>query len=136
MLSQKMQDALNAQINAEFWSAYLYLSMSAFANAQGYPGMAHWFEVQYQEELDHVKIFFDYILQRDGRVMLDPIQGVPTEWANPLDLFQNTLKHEQTVTSSTLPRSRTTTSLPRACSNGSSTSRSRKRKMPRTSSTV
>ena len=98
MLSQKMQDALNAQINAEFWSAYLYLSMSAYANAQGYPGMAHWFEVQYQEELDHVKIFFDYILQRDGRVMLDPIQGVPTEWANPLDLFQNTLKHEQTVT--------------------------------------
>lgn len=98
MLSQKMQDALNAQINAEFWSAYLYLSMSAFAHAQGYPGMAHWFEVQYQEELDHVKIFFDYILQRDGRVMLDPIQGVPTEWANPLDLFQNTLKHEQTVT--------------------------------------
>ena len=73
MLSQKMQDALNAQINAEFWSAYLYLSMSAYANAQGYPGMAHWFEVQYQEELDHVKIFFDYILQRDGRVMLDPI---------------------------------------------------------------
>lgn len=77
---------------------HLYLSMSAYANAQGYPGMAHWFEVQYQEELDHVKIFFDYILQRDGRVMLDPIQGVPTEWANPLDLFQNTLKHEQTVT--------------------------------------
>ena len=98
MLSQKMQDALNAQINAEFWSAYLYLSMSAFAHAQGYPGMAHWFEVQYQEELDHVKIFFDYILQRDGRVMLDPIQGVPTEWANPLEIFQNTLKHEQTVT--------------------------------------
>ena len=124
MLSQKMQDALNAQINAEFWSAYLYLSMSAFAHAQGYPGMAHWFEVQYQEELDHVKIFFDYILQRDGRVMLDPIQGVPTEWANPLEIFQSTLKHEQTVT------------LHRVCLNGSLMSRLRKRKMPRTSLTA
>ena len=98
MLSKKVQDALNAQINAEFWSAYLYLSMSAYANAKGYQGMANWFEVQYQEELDHVKIFFDYILQRDGKVLLQPIEGVPTEWSTPLNLFEETLKHEQKVT--------------------------------------
>ena len=98
MLNKKVQDALNAQINAEFWSAYLYLSMSAYANAKGYKGMANWFEVQYQEELDHVKIFFDYILQRDGKVLLQPIEGVPTEWTTPLSLFEETLKHEQKVT--------------------------------------
>jgi len=99
MLSEKMQDAINAQINAEYWSAYLYLSMAAYANASGYPGFANWFEVQHQEELDHVKIFFDYVLQRDGRVMLKPIDAVPTEWKSPLDMFENTLKHEQKVTS-------------------------------------
>lgn len=99
MLTAKMQDAINAQINAEYWSAYLYLSMAAFANSNGYPGFANWFEIQYQEELDHVKIFFDYVLQRDGRVILKPIDAVPTEWKSPLDLFENTLKHEQKVTS-------------------------------------
>lgn len=99
MLSKKIEDALNAQINAEFWSAYLYLSMAAFAHANSNPGMAHWFEVQYQEELDHVKIFFNYIVQRDGRVQLSPIESVPNEWKSPLDLFESTLKHEQHVTS-------------------------------------
>ena len=54
--------------------------------------------MQYQEELDHVKIFFDYILQRDGKVLLQPIEGVPTEWTTPLSLFEETLKHEQKVT--------------------------------------
>ena len=98
MLNKKVQDAINAQINAEFWSAYLYLSMSAYANAQGYKGMANWFEIQYQEELDHVKIFFDYILQRNGKVELQPIKKVPTEWTSPLNLFEETLKHEQVVT--------------------------------------
>ena len=99
MLNKKVQDAINAQINAEFWSAYLYLSMSAFANTKGYPGIANWFEIQYQEELDHVKIFFDYVLQRDGEVQLQPIDGVPTKWGSPLNMFEETLKHEQKVTS-------------------------------------
>lgn len=91
MLNKKVQDAINAQINAEFWSAYLYLSMSAFANTKGYPGIANWFEIQYQEELDHVKIFFDYVLQRDGEVQLQPIDGVPTKWGSPLNMFEDTL---------------------------------------------
>ena len=99
MLNKKVEDAINAQINAEMWSAYLYLSMSAWANANNMPGMGHWFDVQYQEETDHMKIFFNYVIQRDGRVTLKPIEAVPTEWKSPLDIFEATLAHEQKVTS-------------------------------------
>jgi ferritin len=99
MLSKTIQDAINAQINAETWSAFLYLSMASYAAANGYPGFANWFEVQYQEELDHAKIFFDYVVQRDGRVLLQPVEAVPSEWKSPLDAFESTLKHEQKVTS-------------------------------------
>ena len=99
MLKKKVEDALNAQINAEIWSAYLYLSMSAYAYANNLSGFGHWFDVQYQEEMDHVKIFFNYIVQRDGRVNLTAIDAVPTEWKSPLDVFEATLAHEQKVTS-------------------------------------
>lgn len=58
MLNKKVEDAINAQINAEMWSAYLYLSMSAWASANNMPGVGHWFDIQYQEETDHMKIFF------------------------------------------------------------------------------
>ena len=94
MLSNKMEEALNAQINAEFWSAYLYLSMSAWCAREGKPGMAHWFEVQFQEEQDHARILFNYVLQRGGRVELKPIAEVPTQWQSELDVFEATLKHE------------------------------------------
>lgn len=99
MLSKKIEDALNEQINAEFWSAYLYLSMSAWCAREGKPGMAHWFEVQFQEEQDHARILFNYVLQRGGRVQLKPIAEVPTEWKSALDVFESTLAHEQKVTS-------------------------------------
>lgn len=99
MLSNKIEEALNAQINAEFWSAYLYLSMSAWCAREGKPGMAHWFEVQFQEEQDHACILFNYVLQRGGRVELKPIAEVPTQWQSELDVFEATLKHEQHVTS-------------------------------------
>ncbi len=99
MLKKKVEDALNAQINAEMWSAYLYLSMSAYCYANNMPGFGHWFDIQYQEETDHAKIFFNYVVQRDGRVELKPIDAVPTEWKSPLDVFESTLSHEQKVTS-------------------------------------
>lgn len=99
MLNKKIEQALNEQINAEFWSAYLYLSMSAWCAAQGKPGMANWFEVQFNEEQDHARILFNYVIQRGGRVELKPIAEVPTEWQSELDVFQSTLKHEQHVTS-------------------------------------
>lgn len=98
MLSEKLHKALNAQINAELWSAYLYLSMSMDAEAKGLKGVANWFYVQFQEEQDHARIIMNYILSRDGKVTLLPIEEVRTEWASPLEMFQDTLKHEQEVT--------------------------------------
>ena len=98
MLNKKIEEALNEQINAEMWSAYLYLSMAAYCHSVGQPGMANWFEVQFQEEQDHAKILFNYVNSRDGRVTLKPIDAVPTEWDGILDVFKSTLKHEQKVT--------------------------------------
>ena len=98
MLNKKVEEALNAQINAEMWSAYLYLSMSAWCAAEGKPVMANWYEVQFREEQDHARILFNYVLQRGGRVNLRPIDAVPTEWKSALDVFESTLAHEQKVT--------------------------------------
>ena len=98
MLSKKLEAALNAQINAEFWSAYLYLSMSANFAAKGNPGFANWFEIQFKEEQDHALIFSKYILSRGGNVTLAPIAKVETQWDSPLAAFEDTLKHEQEVT--------------------------------------
>ena len=99
MLSKKMEDALNAQINAEFWSAYLYLSMSSNFAALGNPGFANWFSVQFKEEQDHAMILIKYILSRGGKVTLAPIDKVQTEWSSPLAAFEDTLAHEKKVTS-------------------------------------
>lgn len=97
-MNAKIQDAINEQINAELWSAYLYLSMGMqFANS-GMPGVANWFRIQYQEEQAHAEIFMNYLNQRGGRVILKAIDAVPTEWATPLDAFKATLEHEQKVT--------------------------------------
>lgn len=97
-MNAKIQDAINEQINAELWSAYLYLSMGMqFANS-GMSGVANWFRIQYQEEQAHAEIFMNYLNQRGGRVILKAIDAVPTEWATPLDAFMATLEHEQKVT--------------------------------------
>ena len=98
MLSQKMQDALNDQINAEYYSSYLYLSMSAWCEQADLKGFAHWFRIQSQEELLHVAKFFDYVFDRKGRVVVTSIQAPPADWKSPVDVFQAALAHEQHVT--------------------------------------
>lgn len=98
MLSQQLHDALNAQINAEMWSAYLYLSMSVDAEAKGLKGVANWFYVQFREEQDHARILMNFILSRDAEVHLQPIAEVRTSWSSPLEMFRDTLEHEQKVT--------------------------------------
>ena len=98
MLSQKLHDALNAQVNAELWSAYLYLSMALDAESKGYKGIANWFHVQFQEEQAHARIFMNYMLSRDAKVELLPIEAVPTTWETPLAMFEQTLEHEKKVT--------------------------------------
>lgn len=99
MLSKKLHEAINAQINAELWSAYLYLAMSMDAEAKGFKGVANWFYVQFQEENDHARIFMNYLNSRDAKVTLLPIDEVPTTWDSVLDMFTQTLEHEKKVTS-------------------------------------
>ena len=98
MLSQKLHDAINAQINAELWSAYLYLAMSLDAENKGYKGVANWFYVQFQEEQDHARIFMNYLNSRDAKVELLPIDEVPSTWDSVLAMFKKTLEHEKKVT--------------------------------------
>lgn len=98
MISNKLYDAINAQINAELWSAYLYLSMSLDAENKGLKGVANWFYIQFREEQDHARIFMNYLLSRDAEVKLAPIAEVRTSWASPLEMFTDTLAHEKKVT--------------------------------------
>ena len=99
MISKKLHDAINAQINAELWSAYLYLAMSMDAETKGYKGVANWFYVQFQEEQDHARIFMNYLNSIDAKVTLLPIDEVPATWDNVLAMFKQTLEHEKKVTS-------------------------------------
>jgi len=97
MLSKKLEEALNKQINAEFWSGYLYLSMSAHFAKEGKSGFANWFKVQAMEESQHATRLFDYVLSRSGSVILKPIDKVPHTWKSPLDAFKAALAHEKQV---------------------------------------
>ena len=99
MLSTKHHAAINDQINAELWSAYLYLSMSLDAEAKGLKGVANWFYVQWLEEQDHARILMNYLNSRDAKVTLKPIEAVQTEWGTILEMFNKTLEHEKVVTS-------------------------------------
>src|SRR5665648_619819 len=98
MIKKAVGDALNEQINAEFHSAYLYLSMSAYFLSEGLAGYANWMRIQYQEELAHATRFFDYVNERGGVVKLTPIGEVQVEFSGVVDVFERTLVHEQIVT--------------------------------------
>jgi ferritin len=98
MISQKIQDALNDQVAYEFYSAHIYLSMSAYLESVDLPGFANWMRVQYQEEVAHAEKLFDYIIERDGRAILANWDAPPTEWKSALHAFEDALTHEQKVT--------------------------------------
>ena len=98
MLSSNLYKVINEQINAEMWSAYLYLSMSMDCQAKGYNGIANWFYVQFQEEQAHARIFMNYLNSVDAKVELLPIAEVRTSWDSVLDMFKQTLEHEKKVT--------------------------------------
>ncbi len=99
VISEKLQAALNDQINAELFSSYLYLSMSAYFEAQDLPGFANWMRVQAKEEDFHVQKFFDYVVERGGRVILEAIEKPQTDWNGPLEVFEAALAHERHITS-------------------------------------
>jgi ferritin len=98
MLDDKMQEALNFQLNRELYSAYLYLAMGAYFEEQDFPGFGNWMRVQAQEELSHAMRFYDYIVQRDGRVLLTDIEAPGTQWESPQAAFEQVYEHEQMVT--------------------------------------
>lgn len=98
MISKKMQEAINAQINAEMWSAYLYLAMSMDANDKGMKGVAHWYRKQYEEEMEHAFRFVHYLEEQLARVELKPIEKFKTSWKNMAEMFDETLAHEKVVT--------------------------------------
>jgi ferritin len=98
MISKKMQAAINKQIQAEFASAYLYLSMAAYCETQNLKGFAHWLKVQNQEETGHGMKLYDFLLERGGVVELQAIEAQPSEFASPADVFSKVLVHEQQVT--------------------------------------
>jgi len=98
MISQKMEGAINAQVNAELYSSYLYLSMTAYFQSTNLAGFAGWMRVQAQEELVHAMKLYDYVNERGGRVVLEQINAPPREWESPQDVFDATYKHEQKVT--------------------------------------
>ena len=98
MIKEKMQEALNQQVNAELYSSYLYLSMAAYFESINLKGFANWMRVQTQEELVHAMKFYDFIIERGGKVVLSAIESPPTEWASPLAVFKHAYEHEQKVT--------------------------------------
>lgn len=99
MISKKMQDAINEQMKNEFHSSYLYLSMAAYFAAEGWDGMAAWMHKQAAEEQVHFQKFFNYLVERDGRVELKAIEKPQVSWESPLDAFKAAYSHEQFITS-------------------------------------
>lgn len=98
MFNKKIEEAFNEQLNAEMYSAYLYLSMAAYFESANLPGFANWMRVQTQEEQFHAMKFYDYIIERGGRVILRQIDAPPSDWDSPFASFKATLEHEQKVT--------------------------------------
>ncbi len=98
MISNKMEEALNGQVNAEMYSAYLYLSMESYFRSLNLSGFANWMRVQVQEELMHAIKIYDFVNECGGRVTLKAIEGPPTKWESPLAVFEAVYAHEQKVT--------------------------------------
>ena len=98
MLSKKLEDALNAQMNWEIYSAHIYLSMASHFATEGLPGFAAWMNAQYQEEMFHAMRFFNYINEAGGHAKLGKIDAPQHSWKSPLDAFEMALEHEQGVT--------------------------------------
>ncbi|MDZ7392028.1 MAG: ferritin [candidate division KSB1 bacterium] len=98
MVSKKMEEALNRQVNREMYSAYLYLSMAAFSEHIGLKGFAHWFEAQAKEEMGHAMRFYRYVFDQGAKVTLEAIEKPPADFGSAQAMFEKTLEHEKAVT--------------------------------------
>lgn len=93
-LSKELSEAFNAQVNAEMWSANLYLSMAVFFKKAGLNGCAHWMEKQSEEENEHASKFINFTIERGGNVEIGQVNVVPTGWGSPLEVFEHVYSHE------------------------------------------
>jgi ferritin len=100
MITQKMTERLNKQLQKEFYSAYLYLGMSAWCSENGFRGAANWFNIQFKEEQTHAMKIYQYLLDQGGHVELLSVKAVKTEYKSLLACFEKSLAHEQTMTKS------------------------------------
>lgn len=100
MLSKQIEQVLNDQINAEFYSSYLYMSMAAYFRSIKLNGFATWMEKQAKEEEEHALKIYEYVNKRNGTVILKSVKEPPSEWNSPLNVFEATYTHEQEVTKS------------------------------------
>jgi len=100
MLNKNVEKTINEQINKEYFSAYLYLSMAAYCEDQNLPGIANWMKVQFEEEQFHAMKFFNYVNERGGRVILKSLEDPKTDWDNLIEVFEDTLEHEEFITKS------------------------------------
>jgi ferritin len=98
-MNKKVEDAINKQINAEIYSAYLYLAMAAYFDGEGLEGFSNWMKIQAQEEMTHAMKFYRYVFERGGKVVMDAIEKPNGEYGSSLEVFEEVLKHEQLVTS-------------------------------------
>ena len=98
MIDKEIAKAINRQINRELYSAYLYLGMASYAQAQGFKGIAHWFKIQVREESEHARKMYDYLQANGARVMMEAIEAPPQIFLSVNELFRKTLEHEKNVT--------------------------------------
>ncbi len=98
MISKKIEDAINDQINAELYSSYIYLSMASWFDSMNLKGMSHWMTLQAKEEAEHAMKFAGYVMERGGRVLYKAVEGPETEWHSPLEAFKAAYEHEKYVT--------------------------------------
>jgi ferritin len=99
MITQRLQEELNEQIKYELYSAYMYMAMSAYCSDRNLSGFAHWMRMQAEEEVDHAMRFYNFLLERGGRVELQAIDRPPVEYGSPLQVMEKSLEHERFVTS-------------------------------------
>jgi ferritin len=98
IIKEKLQKAINKQINAELYSSYLYLGMAAYFEESNWLGFAHWMKAQSAEENAHAMKFYGYLFERGGRAVLSGIEAPQGEWKSPLAAFEAAYAHELKVT--------------------------------------
>jgi len=99
MMKEKVYEELNKQVNMEIYSAYLYLSMATYFDAENLKGFSHWMKMQYEEEMEHAMKIYDYLYDQGQRVILTQINAPQSKWESPLFAFEDAYSHEQLVTS-------------------------------------